>query len=203
MSLVSLIGPRPNLLGIRDAGTHLRLEVDHPILTNTDLARIRHIEDHTGGAFRTRTLSVCYPAADGAEGMEAAVAELCASAEAAVREGHNILVLSDRAVDADHIPIPVLLATSAVHHHLVRAGLRTSSGLVVETGAAREVHHFAVLAGYGAEAVNPYLAFDTISALRATLPEKLSEAELHKRYIKDVGKGILKVMWKMGILRYK
>ncbi len=203
MSLVSLIGPRPNLLGIRDAGTHLRLEVDHPILTNTDLARIRHIEDHTGGAFRTRTLSVCYPAADGAEGMEAAVAELCASAEAAVREGHNILVLSDRAVDADHIPIPVLLATSAVHHHLVRAGLRTSSGLVVETGAAREVHHFAVLAGYGAEAVNPYLAFDTISALRATLPERLSEAELHKRYIKAVGKGLLKVMSKMGISTYQ
>jgi glutamate synthase (NADPH/NADH) large chain len=203
MSLVSLIGPRPNLLGIRDAGTHLRLEVDHPVLTNTDLARIRHIEDHTGGAFRTKTLSICYPAAQGAEGMASAVESLCVAAERAVREGHNILVLSDRAIDVDHVPVPALLATSAVHHHLVRMGLRTASGLVVETGAAREVHHFAVLAGYGAEAVNPYLAFDTLSALRPTLPERLSEAELHRRYIKSVGKGLLKVMSKMGISTYQ
>jgi glutamate synthase (NADPH/NADH) large chain len=203
MSLVSLIGPRPNLLGINDAGTHLRLEVDHPVLTNTDLARVRHIEDHTGGAFRTKTISICYPAEQGAEGMALAVDALCAAAERAVRDGHNILVLSDRAVDADHIPIPVLLATAAVHHHLVRMGLRTASGLVVETGAAREVHHFAVLAGYGAEAINPYLAFDTLSALRHTLAEKLSEPELHKRYIKSVGKGLLKVMSKMGISTYQ
>jgi glutamate synthase (NADPH/NADH) large chain len=203
MSLVSLIGPRPNLLGIHDAGTHLRLEVDHPILTNTDLARIRHIEDHTGGAFRTKTLSICYPAVDGADGMAPALDALCAAAERAVREGHNILVLSDRPVDADHVPIPAPLATSAVHHHLVQTGLRTSAGLVVETGAAREVHHFAVLAGYGAEAINPYLAFDTLSALRHTLPERLPEAELHKRYIKSVGKGLLKVMSKMGISTYQ
>ncbi len=203
MSLVSLIGPRPNLLGINDAGEHLRLEVDHPVLTNTDLARIRHIEDHTAGAFRTKTLPVCYPVGEGSEGMERAVEALCAAAERAVREDHNILVLSDRATDADHIPIPVLLATAAVHHHLVRTGLRTETGLVVETGAVREVHHFAVLAGYGAEAINPYLAFDTLSALRSKLPEKISEAELHKRYIKGVCKGLLKVMSKMGISTYQ
>ncbi len=203
MSLVSLIGPRPNLLGINDAGTHLRLEVDHPVLTNTDLARIRHIEDHTGGAFRTKTLPMCYPVGEGAEGMGPAVEALCAAAERAVREDHNILVLSDRATDADHIPIPVLLATAAVHHHLVRTGLRTETGLVVETGSVREVHHFAVLAGYGAEAINPYLAFDTLSALRPKLPEKISEAELHKRYIKSVCKGLLKVMSKMGISTYQ
>jgi len=135
--------------------------------------------------------------------MKPAVAALCAAAERAVRDGHNILVLSDRATDADHVPIPALLATAAVHHHLVRMGLRTESGLVVETGAAREVHHFAVLAGYGAEAINPYLAFDAISALRPTLPEKTSEAELHKRYIKSVCKGLLKVMSKMGISAYQ
>jgi glutamate synthase (NADPH/NADH) large chain len=203
MSLVSLIGPRPNLLGIHDAGTHLRLEVDHPVLTNTDLARIRHIEDHTGGAFRTKTLSICYPAGEGAEGMEPALEAMCEAAERAVRHGHNILVLSDRATDADHVPIPALLATSAVHHHLVRTGLRTASGLVVETGAAREVHHFAVLAGYGAEGINPYLAFDTLSALRHTLPDRPAEADLHKRYIKSVGKGLLKVMSKMGISTYQ
>ena len=203
MSLVSLIGPRPNLLGINDAGTHLRLEVDHPVLTNTDLARIRHIEDHTAAAFRTKTISICYAVEQGVAGMKPAVAALCAAAERAVRDGYNILVLSDRATDADHIPIPVLLATAAVHHHLVRMGLRTESGLVVETGAVREVHHFAVLAGYGAEAINPYLAFDTISALRPTLPERIPEADLHKRYIKSVCKGLLKVMSKMGISTYQ
>ena len=203
MSLVSLIGPRPNLLGIHDGGNHLRLEVDHPILTNTDLARIRHIEDHTAGAFRTQTISICYPVEQGSAGMKPAVALLCAAAERAVRDGHNILVLSDRDVDADHIPIPALLATAAVHHHLVRMGLRTESGLVVETGAAREIHHFAVLAGYGAEAINPYLAFDTLSALRPRLAEKIPEAELHNRYIKSIKKGLLKVMSKMGISTYQ
>jgi glutamate synthase (NADPH/NADH) large chain len=203
MSLVSLIGPRPNLLGINDGGKHLRLEVDHPVLTNTDLARIRHIEDHTAGAFRTKTISICYTVEQGVAGMKPAVAALCAAAERAVRDGYNILVLSDRATDADHVPIPALLATAAVHHHLVRMGLRTESGLVVETGAVREVHHFAVLAGYGAEAINPYLAFDTLSALRPTLPEKIAEADLHKRYIKSVCKGLLKVMSKMGISTYQ
>jgi glutamate synthase (NADPH/NADH) large chain len=203
MSLVSLIGPRPNLLGINDGGRHLRLEVDHPVLTNTDLARIRHIEDHTAGAFRTKTISICYAVEQGVAGMKPAVAALCAAAERAVRDGYNILVLSDRATDADHVPIPALLATAAVHHHLVRMGLRTESGLVVETGAVREVHHFAVLAGYGAEAINPYLAFDTLSALRPTLPEKIAEADLHKRYIKSVCKGLLKVMSKMGISTYQ
>jgi len=225
MSLVSLIGPRPNLLGIDSGGQHLRLEVDHPILTNTDLARIRHIEDHTGGAFRTKTLSITfrpsplagegwvergsvgrghgYPVVQGAAGMKPALSQLCALAEKAVRDGYNILVLSDRAVDADQVPIPALLAVAAVHHHLVRMGLRTASGLVIETGAAREVHHFAVLAGYGAEAINPYLAFDTLSALRTQLPERLSEAELHGRYLKALKKGLLKVMSKMGISTYQ
>ena len=203
MSLVSLIGPRPNLLGLNHAGTHKRLEVCQPILTNTDLERIRRIEDHTGGAFRTRTLDICYPAEQGAPGMEPALETLCQRAERAVREGNNILILSDRSTDADHVPIPALLATSAVHHHLIRAGLRTETGLVVETGAAREVHHFAVLAGYGAEAINPYLAFETLSHIRTELPEELSEEEVHKRYIKATGKGLFKVMSKMGISTYQ
>ncbi|HKK14298.1 MAG TPA: glutamate synthase large subunit [Gammaproteobacteria bacterium] len=203
MSLVSLIGPRPNLLSLDDGGSHKRLEVSQPILTNTDLERVRRIEDYTGGAFRTRTLDMCYPAVDGAAGLRPALAALCTAAEEAVGEGYNILVLSDRSMDADHVAIPALLATSAVHHHLVRAGLRTESGLVVETGAAREVHHFACLAGYGAEAINPYLAFETLSAARAHFPEEVSEEEVHKRYIKAVGKGLLKVMSKMGISTYQ
>ncbi len=166
MSLVSLIGPRPNLLGHESAGDHMRLEVSQPVLSNTDIERIRHIKDHTDGAFRTRTLDICYPATNGADGMQAALSAVCEQAEQAVREGYNILILSDRSMDIDHIAIPALLATSAVHHHLVRQGLRTEAGLVVETGAVREVHQFATLAGYGAEAINPYLAFETLESMR-------------------------------------
>ena len=203
MSLVSLIGPRPNLLGLGDGGENMRLEVSQPVLTNEDLERVRHIEDSTGGAFRTRTLSICYPAPEGAAGMKGALAALCEAAEQAVREGYNILILSDRDMDRDRLAIPALLATSAVHHHLIREGLRTSSGLVVETGAALEVHHFATLAGYGAEAVNPYVAFETIQSLLGRFPEKMDFAEAQKRYIKAVGKGLLKIMSKMGISTYQ
>ncbi len=203
MSLVSLIGPRPNLLNMADAGEYMRLEVCQPVLTNEDLERIRHIEDNTGGAFRTKTLHMVYPAGDGVAGMRAALEALCELAESRVREGYNILILSDRKVDADNIAIPALLATSAVHHHLIRKGLRTESGLVVETGGALEVHHFATLAGYGAEAVNPYLAFDTIQAMLPGLSDPLDFLEAQTRYIKAVGKGLKKVMSKMGISTYQ
>jgi glutamate synthase (NADPH) large chain len=202
MSLVSLIGPRPNLLGFTE-DLHQRLEVHQPILTNTDLEKVRRIENRTGGAFKTQTLSMCYFAEKGASGMAEAMTQLCAQAEKAVLAGNNILILSDRDMDADHIAIPALLATSAVHHHLIHKGLRTESGLVVETGEAREVQHFCLLAGYGAEAINPYLAFDTLSTVGDSLPEGLTTEEVHKRYIKAVNKGILKVMSKMGISTYQ
>jgi glutamate synthase (NADPH) large chain len=203
MSLVSLIGPRPNLLDMENAGTHMRLEVDQPVLTNEDIERIRGIHAYTNGAFRTRTVDICYPAEQGAAGMEAALELLCREAEQAVGEGYNILILSDRGVSRDRIAIPALLATSAVHHHLVNAGLRTECGLVVESGSAREVHHFAVLAGYGAEAVNPWLAFETLNALCREFPDDIDAAEAEKRYIKAIGKGLLKVMSKMGISTYQ
>src|ERR1700757_4834071 len=127
----------------------------------------------------------------------------CARAEGAVREGVNIIILSDRMVGTDRIPIPSLLACAAVHHHLIRTGLRTSVGLVVESGEPREVHHFACLAGYGAEAINPYLAFETIIAMKDRLPGSLDDYEIVKRYIKSIGKGLLKVMSKMGISTYQ
>ncbi len=203
MSLVSLIGPRPNLLGLNEAGKHMRLEVSEPVLTNADLERIRRVEDSTGGAFCTRTLDICYPAEKGAAGMPEALRALCELAELEVLHGYNILVLSDRNMNRDYIAIPALLATSAVHHHLIRKGLRTESGLVVETGAALEVHHFATLAGYGAEAVNPYLAFNTIQSMLPILPEALTFEEAQKRYIKAIGKGLKKVMSKMGISTYQ
>ena len=202
MSLVSLIGPRPNLLGLDEGGTHMRLEVEQPILTNQDLEKIRRIEARTGGVFKTKTLPLCYLSDLGASGMEAALDKLCLAAKKAVEDGNNILALSDRDLDAAHVAIPALLATSAVHHYLTREGLRTKVGLVVETGEAREVHHFALLAAYGAEAVNPYLAFDTLSALCPDLPD-LTEYEAHKRYVKAVSKGLLKVMSKMGISTYQ
>jgi glutamate synthase (NADPH) large chain len=202
MSLVSMIGPRPNLLG-HQAGTHYRLEVAQPILTNAELAKVRGIATLAGDAFRTRTLDATWPAADGAKGLAPAVERLCAAATDAVLEGHNILVISDRAVSAERIPIPAPLATAAVHHHLIRKGLRTSTGLVVETGEARQVHHFCVLAGYGAEAVNPYLAFETIERLRTQNRLPVKGYEAHKNYLKGVGKGMLKVMSKMGISTYQ
>jgi glutamate synthase (NADPH/NADH) large chain len=202
MSLVSLIGPRPNLLGLDEGGTHKRLEVEQPILTNQDLEKIRRIEARTGGVFKTKTLTLCYPSDLGASGMEGALAKLCLAAKKAVEDGNNILALSDRDLDAAHVAIPALLATSAVHHYLTLEGLRTKVGLVVETGEAREVHHFALLAAFGAEAVNPYLAFDTLSGLCQDIPD-LTEYEAHKRYVKAVSKGLLKVMSKMGISTYQ
>ncbi|MBT4043228.1 MAG: glutamate synthase large subunit, partial [Rhodospirillaceae bacterium] len=203
MSLVSLIGPRPNLLDPDDAGTKKRLEVRQPILTNMDLERVRRIENQVDQVFRTYTLDITYPASEGGAGMAKALEELCQHAEDVVERPYNILILSDRGVDTDRVAIPILLATAGVHHHLIRTGQRTEVGLVVETGEARRVHDFCLLAGYGAEAINPYLAFDTLSALRPKLPEDLEESELHHRYIKAVDKGILKVMSKMGISTYQ
>jgi glutamate synthase (NADPH/NADH) large chain len=202
MSLVSMIGPRPNLLG-HHAGNHYRLEVSQPILTNADLEKIRDIDNLAGGAFRTHTIDTTWPASEGAAGMERAVERICREATDAVLENHNILILSDRAVGPDRIPIPSLLATAATHHHLIRQGLRTGTGLVIETGEAREVHHFCVLAGYGAEAVNPYLAFETLEQVRVANGLGLSAYQVQKNYIKAVGKGVLKVMSKMGISTYQ
>jgi glutamate synthase (NADPH/NADH) large chain len=202
MSLTSMIGPRPNLLG-HEAGTHKRLEVDQPILTSTDMEKIRSVEASLDGAFRTETIDITWDAASGAEGLGQAIKEMCWAATEAVLQDRNILILSDRAQGPDRVPMPALLATAAVHHHLVRQGLRMQTGLVVETGEAREVHHFCVLAGYGAEAINPYLAFETIEALRAEKFPDVDPKVAAKNYIKAVGKGILKVMSKMGISTYQ
>ncbi len=202
MSLVSMIGPRPNLLG-RDAGAHKRLEVAQPVLTNADVEKIRSISTLVDGAFRTATIDCTWPVSEGADGLSNALQRICLNATDAVLADNNILILSDREVGADRIPVPALLATAAVHHHLVRQGLRMQTGLVVETGEAREVHHFCVLAGYGAEAINPYLAFETLEQIRVRQRLSLKPYEVQKNYIKAIGKGILKVMSKMGISTYQ
>ncbi|CAI2933291.1 glutamate synthase large subunit [Aminobacter niigataensis] len=204
MSLVSFIGPRPNIFDLVGSSRRKRLEVRQPILTNADLEKIRSI-GHTEDRFDTKTIDITYSAAEGAAGMAGAIERLCERAEAAVAGGYNIIILSDRQIGPDRIDIPTLLATAAVHHHLIRKGLRTSVGLVVESGEPREVHHFCCLAGYGAEAINPYLAFDTLTDMhkRGEFPPEVDGSEVVGRYIKSIGKGILKVMSKMGISTYQ
>jgi len=206
MSLVSFVGPRPNLLdvdpGADGAEPPMRLEAAHPILTAENMEKLRHVELFSGGAFKCEELDICYPAAWGADGMEAALASLAAHAEDAIRQGRNILILSDRGVSNERLAIPALLATAAVHEHLVKKGMRTRTGLVVETGSAREVHHFALLAGYGAEAIHPYLALETLAAMASQIPE-LDPKESQKRFIKAICKGLYKVMSKMGISTYQ
>ena len=168
MSLTSFIGSKPNLLGVDETKPAPRLEVHQPVLSHEDAAKLHSIEKLTKGKYKSKVLDLTYPVKNGAAGCEAAIKALCKEADKAVAAGFNVLILSDRALSEKRVAIPALLATSAVHHHLVKAGSRTSTGLVVETGSAREVHHFALLAGYGAEAVYPWLAYDSLAVTGAT-----------------------------------
>ncbi|MBP6777932.1 MAG: glutamate synthase subunit alpha, partial [Piscinibacter sp.] len=202
MSLVSFIGPKPNLLDINAVNPPTRLEVSQPVLDVDAMARLRDIERHTGAKFKSYEIDITYPLAWGAEGIEAKLASLRAETVDAIRTGHNVLIISDRRIDREHVAIPALLALSAIHQHLVNEGLRTTAGLVVETGSAREVHHFALLAGYGAEAIHPYLALETLAAMHAELPGELTADKAIANYIKAVGKGLSKIMSKMGVSTY-
>ena len=201
MSLTSFIGPKPNLLGINETNPALRLEVHQPVLSNDDIAKLRNIDKLTQGQYKSLVLDITYPATQGAVGCENALQALCRAADKAVADGFNVLILSDRAMSAERVAIPALVACSKVHLHLVQAGLRTSTGLVVDTGSAREVHHFALLAGYGAEAVCPWLAYETIASMK--LPANADAKEAKKRFIKAINKGLMKVMSKMGISTYQ
>ncbi len=200
MSLVSFIGPRPNLLDINAINPPIRLEVLQPVLDAADMARLRDIARHTGDKLRSCEIDLSYPVAWGAQGIEARLAALCAQAEQRIASGCNILILTDRHMDREHVAIPALLGLSAIHQHLVRIGLRTAAGLVVETGSAWEVHHFAVLAGYGAEAVHPWLALQTVAGIAPACGLGAGEAVDH--FIHAVGKGLSKTMSKMGISTY-
>ena len=203
-SLVSFIGPKPNLLGIDELNPPLRLEVSQPVLDFYEMDKIRDIDRYTQGKFKSFELDICYPVAWGNQAIEARLASLRAQAEDAVRSGYSILIISDRNVDRDHVAIPALLALSAIHQHLVAKGLRTSTGLVVETGSAREVHHFALLGGYGAEAVHPYLALETLLdiAQSGQAGPEINGTKAIKNFVKATGKGLRKVMSKMGISTY-
>ena len=203
-SLVSFIGPKPNLLGIDETNPPIRLEVSQPVLDFYEMEKIRHIEPYTDGKFKSFEIDITYPVAWGNEAIEARLASLAAQSEDAVRSGYSIIIISDRKVDRENVAIPALLALSAIHQHLVDKGLRTSAGLVVETGSAREVHHFALLGGYGAEAVHPYLALETLLDLadKNVFGANLDGKKAIKNFVKAVGKGLRKVMSKMGISTY-
>lgn len=197
MSLVTFIGPKPNLLGVDETVPLLRLESSQPVLTEDDLAKLKMIGATTQGAYRSMTLDITYDASEGKQGMKKAVEKLCYSAELAVKDKFNVLILTDRNISKNRIAIPALLACSAAHEYLVKAGLRTSTGLVIDTGSAREVHHFALLAGYGAEAVCPWLVYKTIESMPG------DSYVANKNFVKAIGKGLYKVMSKMGISTYQ
>ncbi len=199
MSLTGTLGDKGNV--IEETPEHARqLQVDQPILSNAELERIRQI-DHPW--LKSATISCVFDASgDPEQSLRRALDRVRAEATAAVADGANILVLSDRAAGRGQAAIPSLLATGAVHHHLIREGLRMRCSLVIETGEAREVAHFALLIGYGAGAVNPYLAFDSIRQLvdeKTFVPAELTHEKAHYSYVKSVGKGLLKIFAKMGI----
>ena len=200
MSLVTFIGPRPNLLGIEEDNPPKRLEANQPVLTIEELEKLKNIENLTNKQFKSILLDTTYTVgndeSDG-QALERAVSRICDEANKSVRDGYNIIILSDRLSDNKRQAIPALLACSATHQYLVKAGNRTNTGLVIDTGSAREVHHFALLAGYGAEAVCPWLTFETINSLTNDF------GSAQEKFIKAIGKGLYKVMSKMGISTYQ
>ncbi len=196
MSLVNAVGPEQNLF--EETPKHCRqLELKTPALSNEELERIKELDQD---GLHTVTLSTLFHPGGGAEALEKALEDLCENASDAIVAGASVLVLSDRGVDEEHAPIPSLLAVAAVHHHLIRVGTRTKCGLIVESGEPREIHHFALLAGYGAGAFNPYLAYETVvDLIEDGILKGVTAAEALEHYRKAIGKGLLKVMSKMGI----
>ncbi len=196
MSIATTLGGEQNLFD--EAPLHCRqLEVKTPALSNEELERIKALRQE---GLRTATLSTLFRRAGGADDLEGALDDLCRAASDSIAAGATLLVLSDRGVDAEHAPIPSLLAVSAVHHHLIREGTRTKCGLIVESGEPREIHHFALLAGYGAGAFNPYLAYETVAQMvEEGVIKDVSAEDAVAHYRKAIGKGLLKVMSKMGI----
>ncbi len=197
MSLVTNVGPKPNLLGESPESCH-RIRVQQPILTNAELAKVRALSD---GYFCARTLDMVFPIADGPEGLERAVEKLCQDASKGIKDGMKFLILSDRGISESLAPIPSVLGIAAVHHHLIRERTRTNVGLIVETGEPRDVHHFAMLIGYGAGMVNPYLVFETLVDLvrEGYLPNEIDVETAESKFIKAINKGLLKIFAKMGI----
>ena len=197
MSLECYIGPEGNLLESTEAQCH-RLAVPHPILTNEELATIKHL-DYRG--WKTKTIDITYPKNLGVAGLKMSLDRICGEARQAIKDGYSLVILSDRLASPNRLPVSALLATGAVHHHLVFNEERTRIGIVIETGEAREVHHFCLLAGFGADAVNPYMAFEALWQLKddGELGGDWTHDQITAAYRKATKQGILKVMAKMGI----
>ncbi|HEX6826385.1 MAG TPA: glutamate synthase central domain-containing protein, partial [Nitrospiraceae bacterium] len=197
MSLTTSIGPKPNLMDEHPEACR-RIRVKQPILTNAELQKIRELADPH---FESKTLKMLFRVAEGPEGLGEAVDDLCRQASQAIKDGYKFLILSDRGVNEEWAPIPSLLGIASVHHHLVRECTRTEVGLIVESGEPRDVHHFACLIGYGAGAVNPYLAFESLVDLEreSYFPEGLDAQTAEGKFIKAINKGLLKIFSKMGI----
>ncbi|MFQ5829642.1 MAG: glutamate synthase large subunit [Candidatus Methylomirabilia bacterium] len=194
--MATTTGPERNLLKPEPESCR-QIKLRTPILDNEELARIRYV-DRSGS--KSITLPMLFPVAEGGAGLARALEELCLRGSQAIAEGSSFIILSDRGVDKDLAPIPALLATAAVHHHLVREGTRTRAGLVIESGEPREVHHAALLIGYGAGAINPYLAFESLDdMIRQGLLPGIDHGKAVKNYIKALNKGVLKIISKMGI----
>jgi glutamate synthase (NADPH/NADH) large chain len=199
MAVETTIGPERNLFDPRPESAR-QIELRTPILFNEELEQLRALDGSARGkGFKAVTLPILYPVAEDGPGLERALAELTRKASAALRDGANILILSDRSHGRELAPIPSLLACGAVHHHLLREGTRTQVGLVVESGEPREVHHFCLLIGYGASAINPYLAFESIADMSNSGVVKGDPLKLKKNFTKALNKGIVKVLSKMGI----
>lgn len=195
-SVATSIGPEGNILK-PGPDCCLQIKLHTPIIDNHELAKLKHIKVN---GYKSTTLPMLFEASTGGEGLRKAIEKLCDDSVRAIKDGYKIIILSDRGVDKRMAPIPALLATAGVHHHLVRAGLRTKVGMVIETGEPREVHHFALLIGYGAGAINPYLAFETFDdMIREGILPKVDHKTAVKNFCKAVKKGVVKVMSKMGI----
>src|SRR5262249_47684456 len=199
MSMETSIGAEANLLEPMPRSAR-QIKLASPILKNEELDKLRHLDGSGPGQFKSVTLPITYPIRDGVKGLERALTALCRQASAAIATRHDFIILSDRGIKRNDAPIPALLAVAAVHHHLIREGTRTKVGLVLESGEPREVHHFALLIGYGAGAINPYLAFETLDdMIEEGHLKNVDYDKVVKQYVKAVNKGVLKVMSKMGI----
>ncbi len=196
-SVKTVIGPEGNLLDPEPESCHL-VSLDSPFIDNEQLAKFKSLKDH---ALQATVLPMLFPAKAGPAGLEPAMQALFEAADEAIDNGAKVLILSDRGVDPENAPIPSLLAVAGLHNHLVREKTRTQVGLIVETGDAREVHHFALLIGYGAGAINPYLALDSLGQVQEDgyIETRDSVEELQRHYLKAIKKGVVKVMSKMGI----
>ena len=199
MSLKMSLGSKPNIFSTPEQNNYLRLELDQPILSNDELQSIINLKELTDGKLKTSKVDILFKNSSSGKELQEGIDKICYEVKSQIKDGSNIIILSDKNFSSVNAPIPALLAVSSVHHFLIKEGLRMKVSILLETGEARELHHFSVLFGYGAEAINPYLAFETIDKLSSSKDKKVAK----ENFVKASGKAILKIMSKMGISTLK